>query len=595
VIALGCVVLAAVTAAAQVQPSQSGTLLDSNFQVGSGGYNRVQGGVGGVNSQLYVTGQVSGLAGFGGSVPYYAANQLNMPLPSDSMTLFNRQSVGVQQVLGGNPYATTPYFSSNQTVLGYRALVEGVNVPGSNVPAQPTGPMQMYDRYPYGPSISPTGGTLGQAPLSIGQGGLYALPPMSGNPALAAPLAAGQEGQLQSPNVFANLTDRQRLNLARQLMELRRREQAAQEQEQAPPQRVRAQVQAQVQAQAGPQPQQLVPGQIQPRTPTPGPAGAQEPPPDQAQQVQQAPQAQQPQQGQQAPQAQQAGQAQPALVQQQPEDTAQTEETLQGLPAGQDAFYDLLRRLRRQEIQDQQPSLQPGRQAPGEPSGRPGQPSGAPPMQRSGRVTPPQPLPGQEQQPGREPPPSLIEPLPAQGLVLHSLAGQSPDLVNYYLKRAQAKFHEGKYYEAAGDYGICATVDPANPLPRVGEGLALFAAGEPLSAALRVRKAMELFPPLMQTRLDLANMVGDMELMDVRLETLAERLSRSTADTQPMLLFIGAFVNENLGRHGQALEYARQLEQLGEPGVYQEYARTVIQAPASQPAQSQPATGGAPR
>lgn len=120
----------------QAVQTQTGQSLDANFQLGSGGYNRVVGGVGGVNSQLYVTGQVRGLAGFGGSVGYSAADQLRLSLPSSGFSTFNRQSVGLADVYRGDLYTPTPYFDRSSTVFGVRAISRGFTAPGSNVPAR---------------------------------------------------------------------------------------------------------------------------------------------------------------------------------------------------------------------------------------------------------------------------------------------------------------------------------------------------------------------------------------------------------------------------------------------------------------------------
>ena len=50
---------------------QTGRILDRNLQIGSGGYNVVSGGSGGVNTQLFINRQVRGLGLFRGDVPYY--------------------------------------------------------------------------------------------------------------------------------------------------------------------------------------------------------------------------------------------------------------------------------------------------------------------------------------------------------------------------------------------------------------------------------------------------------------------------------------------------------------------------------------------
>ncbi|MCK4602561.1 MAG: hypothetical protein KAU28_08855, partial [Phycisphaerae bacterium] len=135
---LGLAAAIATTAAlagGQVVQTQTGQALDANYQVGSGGYNRVAGGVGGVNSQLYVTGQVRGLSAFQGHVGYVGASQLRLNLPSASLGTFRQQSVGVQDAYGGGAYRPAPYFERTSTVFGARGITHGFTLPGTSIPS----------------------------------------------------------------------------------------------------------------------------------------------------------------------------------------------------------------------------------------------------------------------------------------------------------------------------------------------------------------------------------------------------------------------------------------------------------------------------
>ncbi|MFP4054702.1 MAG: tetratricopeptide repeat protein [Phycisphaerae bacterium] len=118
VVVLGAVQLSP----AQVRQRNTGQALDSNYQVGSGGYNTVTGGNRGVNTQLdygnrLVTGQVSGLARFRGQVGYDAADQLQVDVPSADLAGFRRQSVGLGDVLHGRTYDPGIYRDTSRTVL----------------------------------------------------------------------------------------------------------------------------------------------------------------------------------------------------------------------------------------------------------------------------------------------------------------------------------------------------------------------------------------------------------------------------------------------------------------------------------------------
>ncbi len=118
----------------QAGPTQTGHALDANFQVGSGGYNDVVGGVGGVNSQLYVTGQIRGLGAFAGKLPYNDVSQIGLALPSAAMSTFLRQSVGLADVYAHDLYTPTPYYDRDSTILGLRAIERGFTAADLNMP-----------------------------------------------------------------------------------------------------------------------------------------------------------------------------------------------------------------------------------------------------------------------------------------------------------------------------------------------------------------------------------------------------------------------------------------------------------------------------
>lgn len=120
-------------------PTALGQARDASPQVGSGGLNTGTSigayGSFALDSQLYVTGQVTGLARFRGSVPYTAPGQFQIGLPSASLSDFQRRSVGIGDVLSGSTYAPAPYYDPARTILRAPAIVAGLGLPGTNVPA----------------------------------------------------------------------------------------------------------------------------------------------------------------------------------------------------------------------------------------------------------------------------------------------------------------------------------------------------------------------------------------------------------------------------------------------------------------------------
>lgn len=146
-------------------------------------------------------------------------------------------------------------------------------------------------------------------------------------------------------------------------------------------------------------------------------------------------------------------------------------------------------------------------------------------------------------------------------VVLHGLAGVGQDVFNARMAVAGRKLRNGKFYAAGGDYQFAAIVDPANPLARVGLCMSRFGAGESLTAALHLREAMRLLPPLMETRLDLAKMMPP-GAVEGELKILEERLTRAAGDSQaePLLAFIAAFMHNSLGQTDQAKAAAAKIK-----------------------------------
>ena len=219
-IVFAALILAIAEAGGQVAPTQTGRALDANYQIGSGGYNAIRRGLGGINSQLYVTGQVSGLRSFRGSVGYFAANELRLDLPSAGLDDFRRQSASVRQALAGGTYLPAAYFRRTQTSFGLRGIAAGLTIPGSDVPIRSTvSASQVRSLY---------------AGATARYESLVELPAARG--ALAVPLAQPAQGKIRlierpsaksivlapsrGASFFSVLRDEDRQTLARELYEM---------------------------------------------------------------------------------------------------------------------------------------------------------------------------------------------------------------------------------------------------------------------------------------------------------------------------------------------------------------------------------------
>jgi tetratricopeptide (TPR) repeat protein len=176
-------------------------------------------------------------------------------------------------------------------------------------------------------------------------------------------------------------------------------------------------------------------------------------------------------------------------------------------------------------------------------------------------------------------------------LVLHSLAGEGPDLFNRHMRQAEAWLAQRKFYEAAQEYELAALMDRSNPLARLGNALALVGAGEPRAAALDLQSALRYFPPLMDTRVDVPKILGK-ELAGDRLALIQQRIESDGQKVDPSLVMLAAFVSSSLDQPDKARQYAAQLKSIaGDDRLAAAYADRILQ-PASQPASapaSQPA------
>lgn len=104
-----------------------GRALDANLRYGSGGRNT--GGSSNLpdwsNSRLVANKQLSGLGSFRGN-SVTAPNRLRLNLPSSRLERFNRQSVSVRDVIGGQVYKPNPYLNRSSTTFNATELTTGI-------------------------------------------------------------------------------------------------------------------------------------------------------------------------------------------------------------------------------------------------------------------------------------------------------------------------------------------------------------------------------------------------------------------------------------------------------------------------------------
>jgi len=132
-----------------------------------------------------------------------------------------------------------------------------------------------------------------------------------------------------------------------------------------------------------------------------------------------------------------------------------------------------------------------------------------------------------------------------------SFASFSKDKFNQYLRAAEQYLKQGKYYRAADAYTLASIYKPDDPLVYAGKSHALFAAGEYMSSALFLSRALEIFPEYAQFKIDLEAMVGDIDKLETRVVDVEEWLERSNAAE---LWFLLGYVYYQMDRPERAKE-----------------------------------------
>lgn len=458
--AVGLLTLATCPAFGQgAVPGMQGAALDANPGVGYSRYNtpipQQQ-----YNANLYVTGQVSGLAGFRGDVPYRADNQFRGDLNSTSLSTFLAQSVGMDEVRRGRPYVSSPYFDPNLTIVS-RQNYDVDRRPGAvSVPTEYLGRntrRQLHAELNQGYET-----LLGLSEKAVA----LPRPLASGDGQQVAPHAAGQVTRLRPElsrpqpyaqgSLFGLSAAEDRYRLAREISQVNRPDEDDGQQDL-------------INSIPAPKPIDLNQPVVDPENPL----GTQ--------------------------------------------DDREVERT----PAGQDVFLDMMRQIKARRM-------------------------------GSARIDP------QDSTEGSSEVAST-----GSDVIVQSLAGRGNDTVNYYMRGGQNQLRTGNFYEAANMFRNAARQDASNPLPKIGAGLALFAAGEPASAAGEIKDALQRFPAVMEARVASANLLPQGDLTR-RMQGLEQKLKRDDMQKDPDMLLLATFMYQNTGQRTKARVVARQLKEVAE-------------------------------
>jgi tetratricopeptide (TPR) repeat protein len=122
---------------------------------------------------------------------------------------------------------------------------------------------------------------------------------------------------------------------------------------------------------------------------------------------------------------------------------------------------------------------------------------------------------------------------------------------NEYMLAAQTYLKQGKYYRAADTYALASIYKKDEPAAYVGRGHALFAAGEYMSSALFIARAIEISAAYAKAKVDLVTLLGDIDKLESRIADVEEWFRKSSSAEIGFLL---GYVYYQTGRLDQAKE-----------------------------------------
>jgi len=127
-----------------------------------------------------------------------------------------------------------------------------------------------------------------------------------------------------------------------------------------------------------------------------------------------------------------------------------------------------------------------------------------------------------------------------------------------YMTEAQAYMKQGKYYQAVDAFSQASIFDSKDPVTSAGKSLALFGAGEYMSSALFLSRAIEMSEKFARSKIDLAAVMGDKDKLETRIADAEEWLERSCAFELEFLLAYMYYHSGRLEPATRAIESAEK-------------------------------------
>lgn len=139
-----------------------------------------------------------------------------------------------------------------------------------------------------------------------------------------------------------------------------------------------------------------------------------------------------------------------------------------------------------------------------------------------------------------------------------SLESLSDTKFNQHIGIAEEHLRAGRYYQAADTFSLAAVYKPDHPAILVGKSHALFAAGEYVSSALFLSRALAAYPEYLRVQVDLTAILGGQDKMARRFADIEQWYARSGSGELQFLLSYVYYRTGRLTEANRAVEAAYQ-------------------------------------
>jgi tetratricopeptide (TPR) repeat protein len=125
---------------------------------------------------------------------------------------------------------------------------------------------------------------------------------------------------------------------------------------------------------------------------------------------------------------------------------------------------------------------------------------------------------------------------------------------NQYMKVAAEYMKQGEYYRAADAWTLASTYKPDDPLAYAGKAYALFAAGEYMSSAYYLSRAIEIYPGYLQLQVKLEPDIMEKDALEKRVVDLSKWASSTGSGELFFLLAYICYRSDKLELAEEAIE-----------------------------------------